>query len=117
MYKFLQKRPNGRFDEPMASKFIRQMTQVSFCPSLLRGFLINLTLIGISGSCLLSFQERHTQRHQAREPSPRHERRSENLRLRVVRSCSKLQVIIPIYSPILLRLEIKLDLILSRCRV
>ena len=33
MYKFLQKRPGGKFDEPTASKFIRQMTQVSsfFC--------------------------------------------------------------------------------------
>ena len=30
MYKFLQKRPGGKFDEPTASKFIRQMTQVSF---------------------------------------------------------------------------------------
>ena len=30
MYKFLQKRPGGKFDEPLASKFIRQMTQVSF---------------------------------------------------------------------------------------
>ena len=29
MYKFLQKRPGGKFEEPMASKFIRQMTQVS----------------------------------------------------------------------------------------
>ena len=29
MYKFLQKRPGGKFDEPTASKFIRQMTQVS----------------------------------------------------------------------------------------
>jgi len=35
MYKFLQKRPGGKFDEPMASKFIRQMTQaLSYCHSM-----------------------------------------------------------------------------------
>ena len=86
MYKTLQKRPHQRFDEPTASKYIRQMTEVAHSPSSI------LCVQILSGPCLLPLHERDTQGHQARELTPRHERRPQDLGLWLVRSRTQLKV-------------------------
>ena len=69
MYKTLQKCQGGKFDEPRASKYIKQMTQV--CDSFADH---QKNQMHFSGTQILSRTESHPPRHQARELVVGHER-------------------------------------------